>query len=114
MIQNLIRLYLPVSSHNWMAQIPECYREAVLNETKNKGDNREIVMTEDPHCLALLKNYELMMPLAKEAHKPIFYLKPADGAMGGYHHSVLAAYKEFKQLALNILKSVEESHGKIR
>ena len=46
------------------------------------------------------------MPLAQEARKPIFHLKPADGAIGAHSSSAQAAYKHFKQLALKIAQSL--------
>ncbi len=45
------------------------------------------------------------MPMAQEAHKPIFHLKPADGAMGGRMKSVKGAYKDFQALAQKIAHS---------
>ncbi len=106
-LQHSVRLDRPVKAYQrWIAQIPEIYREAVLNEIKNTGDNRAISISEDPHCLALLKHYQSLMPLAQEAHKPIFHLKPADGAIGAHSRSAQVAYKHFKQLALKIAQSL--------
>lgn len=39
---------------------------------------------EDPYCLAQLKRVRSLMPLAQEARKPIFELRPVDGAFGGH------------------------------
>ena len=45
-----------------------------------------------------------MIRIAKEARKPIFHLKPADGAMGAYGEIIPKAYQQYQQLALNIAK----------
>ena len=60
----------------------------------------------DPNCLALLKHYRSLMPLAQEAHKPMFHLKPADGAIGSHLSAVQDAYKDFKRLAEKIAARV--------
>jgi hypothetical protein len=39
------------------------------------------------------------MPLAQEARKPIFFLKPADGAFGGHFIAAQEAYGDFRRLA---------------
>jgi hypothetical protein len=53
----------------------------------------------DYHCLALLKHYRSLMPMAQEAHKPMFSLKPADGAIGAHTRAVQDAYRDFERLA---------------
>ena len=56
----------------------------------------------DPHLLAHLKDYRSLMPLAQEASKPMFMLKPADGAIGGQQAAVQECYRDFRDLALKI------------
>ncbi|MGH9319809.1 MAG: ParA family protein, partial [Vicinamibacteria bacterium] len=56
----------------------------------------------DPHCLAALKHYRSLMPLAQEARKPMFHLKAADGALGGHAAAVQDCYREFRALARSI------------
>lgn len=60
----------------------------------------------DPLCLAMLKNDNSLMPLGQEARKPIFFLKPADGAMGAHANAVASAYADFKALANTIGKRI--------
>ena len=62
--------------------------------------------TLDPYCLAQLKHYRSLMPLSYEAHKPVFALKPADGAFGGHQAAVVAARNDFTLLADKIWRSV--------
>jgi chromosome partitioning protein len=57
---------------------------------------------DDPWCLALLKHYHSLMPMAQEARKPMFHLKVADGAIGSHFQAAQDAGRHFKQLALRI------------
>jgi chromosome partitioning protein len=45
------------------------------------------------------------MPLAMEAGKPIFHLKPADGAIGAHAAAVTECGKDFRRLALRLAKA---------
>jgi chromosome partitioning protein len=47
------------------------------------------------------------MPMAQESHKPIFHLKPADGAIGAHIYAVRDVYKDFKDLAEKIAGRTE-------
>jgi hypothetical protein len=42
------------------------------------------------------------MPLAQEARKPMFSLKPADGALGAHTNAVKNAYTDFLDVARKI------------
>lgn len=46
------------------------------------------------------------MPMAQEARKPMFLLKPADGAIGSHIQAVHTAYRDFEQLAKVIAQSI--------
>jgi chromosome partitioning protein len=101
--QHSIRLDRPVSSYDrWMAAIPEVYRKAVLNEP---GDAL-LTVKEDPDCLILLKPSRSLMPLAQEARKPLFHLKPADGAIGSYAEAVKSVDRDFTRLATTIVERI--------
>lgn len=98
-LQHSVRLDRPVKAYDrWIARIPEVYRTDVLARDGGKG----IAITQDPNCLALLKHYRSLMPLAQEAHKPMFHLKPADGAIGAHVQAVHSAYQDFATLAREI------------
>jgi hypothetical protein len=88
-----------------MDRIPAEYQSAVLN------DNKEVPsgVGTDPNCLAQLKHYRSLMPLAMEARKPMFFLKPADGAIGAHTHAVQECYKDFKRLAEKLAKRCKVS-----
>jgi cellulose biosynthesis protein BcsQ len=95
-LQHSERLDRPVKAYRkWIARIPGVYRTAVLDEPPGDLSSPE----EDPHCLALLKHYRSLLPLGHEAHKAIFNLKPADGAIGAHFQAVQAAYRAFRDLA---------------
>jgi hypothetical protein len=82
----------------WTNQIPGEYRKQVLDEPPREF--REIL--EDPYCLAVISHYISLMQMADEAGKPMFHLKPADGAIGSHAAAVRDCFKEFKALAVKI------------
>ena len=99
-MQHSVRRDRPVKSYEkWIARIPQTYRRYVMGQL----DNASIALGEDEHCIALLKHYRSLMPMAQEARKPIFHLKPADGALGAHAVAVQESYRDFRQLAREIL-----------
>jgi cellulose biosynthesis protein BcsQ len=97
--QHAVRLDRPVKAYaRWMDRIPGQYRESVLDSPLEPG----VRVDNDPHCLAMLKNYRSLMPLAQEARKPMFHLKTADGAMGSHATAALEVYKDYEHLARRI------------
>ncbi len=84
----------------WIARMPDQYREYVLNES----DHKSVEVSDDPNCLAQLKDYRSLMPMAQEVRKPMFLLRPADGAFGGHQQAVTSCYFDFQKLTLSILK----------
>lgn len=99
-LQHAMRLDRPVKAYlRWMDKIPEIYHKIILDQSYPPTTQ----VSEDADCLATLKNYRSLMPLAMEAHKPMFSLKPADGAIGSHAQAVSDCYDDFKQLAQKIL-----------
>ena len=99
MQQHAVRLDRPVKAYaRWMDAIPNVYRTAVLQ--KSDGHSRQV--KDDKHCLGLLKNYRSLMPYAQSARKPMFFLKPADGAVGGHVNAVRDCYFDYRDLACDI------------
>lgn len=81
----------------WIDEVPQTYRELVLD------DHLPVQQpAEDPHCLARLKDYRSLIAMAQDARKPMFDLKPGDGAIGGHQQAVKACWKDFNDLALRI------------
>ena len=98
-MQHGIRDNRPVKAYlRWMDRIPSIYRESVLAEPVFLLPT----LTDDPHNLAQLKHYRSLMPLAMEANKPMFFLKPADGAIGAHVEAVRSCYNDFLNLARQI------------
>ncbi len=92
----------PVKAYKrWIERIPSVYREAVLDEHPQSLPS----VTNDPYCLALLKHYRSLMPMAMEARKPIFFLKSSDGAIGAHIEAVKSCYQDFQKLAAKIAAS---------
>ncbi len=85
----------------WMNQIPEQFHHLVLDQTTSAP-----LPDDDRYCLAQLKHYHSLMPLAQEARRPIFALKPADGAFGGHAQAAQRAYGDFRTLASRLLGAV--------
>jgi chromosome partitioning protein len=95
-MQHAVRADRPVKAYQkWMKRIPGIYRKEVLDETQGSVPAVE----DDSQCLALLKHYRSLMPMAQEALKPMFHLKAADGAIGGHIYAVQDCYEDFKKLA---------------
>ena len=100
-MQHADRLSRPVRAYQkWIDRIPSTYQDSILGvpQTSNGPTSAD-----DP-CLARLKHYRSLMPMAQEARKPIFELTAADGAIGSHAAAVRDAGSDFKALALAILE----------
>jgi chromosome partitioning protein len=86
----------------WLDRAPTTYRHSVLDENSTEP----ISIDTDPNKLARLKDYRSLMPMAQEARKPMFLLKPADGAIGGHQAAVQQCRTDFEALARRILKEI--------
>jgi hypothetical protein len=101
-MQHAVRLDRPVQAYKkWMGRIPGEYARAVLGQELAGYEGT------DPSQIAQLKYYRSLMPMAQEARKPIFHLKPADGALGAHLTAAQAAGKEFHDLALDLLSRAQ-------
>lgn len=90
----------------WLDRAPKVYADGVLG-LPSSDDGEE----NDAHRLAQLKDYRSLMPLAQEARKPMFLLKPADGAIGGHQSAVKDCYDDFESLAKEIEARIELNTG---
>lgn len=101
-LQHAVRQSRPVKAYlRWAERIPAEYRKAMELPT---GD-AALTLDTDPNCLAQLKHYRSLMPLAMEAGKPIFHLKPADGAIGAHVAAVIECGEDFRRLARRLAKA---------
>ena len=80
-----------------MAELPHAYATAVLGSTTlaTYPDN-------DPNCLGIVRPYGSLMLMSEEAHKPMFHLKAADGALGSHAKAALEVRRDFEALARRI------------
>jgi chromosome partitioning protein len=103
-MQHQERLSRPVKAYSaWLERMPVEYRTSL---SLPKSDTAFGNIKDDPECLALLRHYKSLIPMAQEARKPVFLLKSADGAIGSHAASVNQAYSDFEMLAKNILKRI--------
>ncbi|MBI2946906.1 MAG: ParA family protein [Verrucomicrobia bacterium] len=101
-MQHFAREKRPVKAFDrWMQRMPSEYRVSVLDEK----DDGSVKLEADPHCLAKLKHYRSLMPMAMEARRPMFDLRPADGAIGAHTYAVQECKRDFEELARKIAAS---------
>lgn len=104
-----VRLDRPIVAYDrWVRRIPDVYRSAVLGEPESGVTDTE----NDPYCLATVKHYRSLVPMAQEVRKPIFDLTSADGAIGSHAHAAMDAGKDFKNIAEKIASKVGLSFEK--
>ena len=97
--QHSVRLDRPVKAYDkWVQRIPDVYRESMLGTVLVDKIKQE----DDPYCLATIKHYRSLIPMAQEHRKPIFNLTSADGAIGSHSAAVQDAKRDFRQLAMKI------------
>lgn len=90
----------PVKAYlRWIKRIPAEYRKAVLQDSNPAPQ----AIDTDEHLLAHLKDYRSLMPMAQEANKPMFMLKPADGVIGAQQNAARSCYGDFHALAKKII-----------
>lgn len=98
LMQHMERLSRAVKAYKkWADRIPGTYRESVLGQASNAG-----IGPNDGNCLAQLRHYRSLVPMAQEVRKPIFHLSSADGAIGSHSQAVRDAWSDFKALAVKI------------
>lgn len=90
-----MRLSRPVKAYErWVKRIPGQYHKSLLASSAVPKSTDK-----DPYCLAVMRHYQSLMPLAQDAQKPMFDLKPADGAIGAHTKSVTRCRQDFTNLA---------------
>ena len=93
-----IRLSRPIEANDrWANQMPDEYKRHVLGQVTD-GDS------ETSDCIATLKPYRSLMPLGRDARKPIFALSVADGAIGSHAAARNEAFDDFRGIAQEILR----------
>lgn len=106
LMQHMERLSRPVKAYKkWVDRIPGTYRESVMGQSKGL----QLSKVNDGNCLARLKHYRSLVPMAQEVRKPIFHLSSADGAIGSHSQAVRDAWSDFKALAVAIESRLDEA-----
>jgi hypothetical protein len=85
----------------WIDRMPGAYRHSF-----GQPPAADLDIASDEYCLGQLKDFRSLMPMAQEAKKPMFLLKPADGAIGGHQGAVRQAYTDFRVLAERIVTAM--------
>jgi len=102
-LQHNVRDNRPVKAYLRFAErIPEVYAKSILDQKHYPAS-----IGADPHCLGFLKHYHSLLPMAMEARKPLFFLKPADGAIGAHTQAVDKSYQDFYQLSQKIISACD-------
>ena len=100
-LQHAVRQSRPVKAYlRWAERIPNEYAQSMDGPAPEN-----LTLDNDKNCLAQLKHSRSLMPLSMEARKPIFRLKPADGAIGAHIAAVEACHSDFKLLAQRLASS---------
>ena len=102
-MRHSIRLSRPVQAYGrWIDKIPSEYAQAVTQDGLPSAPAEQ-----DPNCLAHLKDYRSLMPMAQEANRPMFLLKPADGAIGAHQRAVRDCYTDFGLLTTELCRRLD-------
>ena len=102
--QRSLRLDRPLThSLPWLRRIPVDYRRHVLGHVAD----RDVWVDDDPYCLGNLTYYLGLMPIAHDARKPVFDLKPGDGLIGNHMPDVVDRYREYRDMAQRLAERCE-------
>ncbi|MDY6956421.1 MAG: AAA family ATPase [Pseudomonadota bacterium] len=100
LMQHAERLGRPTKAYEkWQQRLPIAYRASVLDETVSSS----VTASPDPNQIQRIKHYRSLMPMAMESRKPMFTLKPADGAIGAHQTNVQQCWGDFEQLVRELV-----------
>jgi chromosome partitioning protein len=86
----------------WAESIPSTFRHEVLGRV----DDEDVSVDEDPYCLALIRHFASLVPIAQQARKPMFDLKQSDGIGGGQIQAVARCRREFEALVQRLVQRI--------
>ena len=97
------RLSRPVRAYErWVARIPGEYARTMTGQ-----DPASASSDSDPACLGVMRHYQSLMPLAQDALRPMFHLRPADGVIGAHMDAVQRCAEDFRRLGHAILARLD-------
>jgi chromosome partitioning protein len=102
--QPRIRLDRPAQPYDrWLRQTPSVFASSVLGGEPQPGADHQ----SEQYEIATLRHYSSLLPLARNARKPMFDLRTADGAIGSTQRYARLCYQEFESLAHKVLSRLE-------
>ena len=105
-----VRLTRPVKvCDKWVNRMPEEYARNLLGD--DEGPYPPTPAQDAEHAFATVKHYRSLVPMAREARKPIFHLTTADGAIGSHAAAAIDARADFKVLATKIVGKMDKLAG---
>ena len=100
-----MRLHRPVKAYErWVSRMPGVYHEELVRDGVHP-----LSTDEDTFCLGVMRHYQSLMPLAQDTQKPMFMLKPADGAIGAHTKAVERCGDEFFKVARRIVRRIKRT-----
>jgi chromosome partitioning protein len=103
--QHLARVdRIPSGYMRWAEQIPFFFHYYVLGE---EDADHGLAVDHDAQCIALIKHFASLVPLAQIARKPLFDLKQADGIGGSQLQVIARARREFSDLVDNLMTRLD-------
>ena len=104
--QHGVRLSRPVRAYDkWVNRMPREYARSLLGDDQGPYARTP---EDDEHALATIRHYRSLVPMAREARKPVFKLTSADGAIGSHAVAASSAYSDFKTLSENIVEHMSQ------
>ncbi len=105
--QHGVRLSRPVRAYDkWVNRIPGEYARSLLGDHEGPYAPRP---DDDEHALATIRHYRSLVPMAREARKPVFKLTSADGAIGSHAAAASSAYSDFATLSQRIVEHMSRT-----
>lgn len=87
----------------WAELIPRVFHEEVLGEDQGPAG---LSIDDDPCCLASIRHFSSLVPIAQQSRKPMFDLRQSDGIGGGQIQAVARCRQEFERLVRKITERV--------
>ena len=102
--QHGVRLSRPIQANDrWVKRTPAEYARSVLGTGQTP---QSLTLETDGNRIATVKHFRSLIPLGREARKPIFDLTVADGAMGSHAAAATEAFHDFREITQEILRRI--------